>query len=123
MQYPKLVYKCHSPIRQIYGYAIGVYSEEAKTAPNASNVLENMLDFISNEDLKQLGLNTVGRFDKIKGQVINFPYCNICIHCRARQNNFYLLEKLNGQRGRVSKSLGSAMFLKDEGYGEWLFNS
>lgn len=116
-------YKCHSPVKQVYGYNIDVYGDSVKTVPNASTVLEKMLGFISNDDLKKLGLNTIGRFDKMNGKVVNYPYCNVCIHCGAPQNNFYLLQNLEKiQRNPDNEQLGSTTFLKDEGHGAWCFN-
>ncbi|MDO8180241.1 MAG: competence protein CoiA family protein [Undibacterium sp.] len=119
-----ICHKCHLPVKQVHGYSIDVYGDGAKTIPNASNILERMLSFISNEELKQLGLNTIGRFDKMNGKLIHYPYCNACIHCGTPQNNFYLLKNLeDAQSTSNRKKLGSAKFLKNEGCGEWHFNS
>ncbi len=117
-----ICFKCKGAVKQVYGYAIDVYGDAAKTVPNASTVLERMLQFISNDELRQLGLNTIGRFDKLDGKEVRFPYSNACIHCGAPQNNYYLIKKLEDAQFREDRSkMGSASFLKYEGAGEWSF--
>lgn len=86
-------WRCKNEVKQVYGFSIDVYGESAKTVPNASTVLLGLLDIITNEELKALGLNYIGHFDKLKGNAPGFPYCNVCIHCNAPQNNHYLMEK------------------------------
>lgn len=90
-----ICWRCNQPIKQIYGYAIDVYGDEAKTIPNASAILEEIHRFTPNNALELAGLNTIGRFDKINGKTVNFPYCNVCMQCGAPQDNFYLMKKLH----------------------------
>lgn len=92
--YPDICWQCKKPVKQIYGWAIDVYYDQAKTVPNASTILEKITAFASNESLRKAGANTIGRVDSMNGKKVNYPYVNICIHCQAVQNNYYLMEKL-----------------------------
>ncbi len=87
-------WKCGGNVKQVFGSSIGVYGESAKTVPNMSTVLRRFGDFIFNDELKALGLNTVGHFDRLKGNAPGFPYCNQCIFCGAPQNNHYVMKKI-----------------------------
>lgn len=87
-------WKCHGKVKQVFGRSIDIYEEFAKTVPNMSTVLSKFGGFISNEELKALGLNTIGKFEKLMGNAPGFPYCNVCIHCGAPQNNYYVMKKL-----------------------------
>jgi hypothetical protein len=91
-------WSCNKEVKQVFGRAIDVYGESAKTIPNMSTVLGGFAEFITNGELKDLGLNIIGRFDKLKGNAPGFPYCNVCIHCGAPQNNYYVMRKLE-ERG------------------------
>jgi hypothetical protein len=91
-------WKCRRGVKQVFGSSIDVYGESAKTVPNMSTVLSKFGEFISNEELKALGLNTIGKYEKLKGNAPGFPYCNVCIHCDAPQNNYYVMKKLE-ERG------------------------
>jgi len=88
-----LCWKCKKANKQIFGYSHELYNTQAKTVPNASTILSEVHDILSNEELKFLGLNTIGEFGDLKGNAPNFPFCNACIHCGAPQNNYYLMEK------------------------------
>lgn len=87
-------WKCHEEVKQVFGSSIDVYGESAKTVPNMSTVLSKFSEFISNEELQALGLNTIGKFEKLKGNAPGFPYCNVCIHCGVPQNNYYVMKNL-----------------------------
>lgn len=109
-------WRCKKSVKQVYGFSIDVYGEEAKTVPNASTVLLELLDIITNEELKALGLNYIGHFDKLKGNAPGFPYCNVCIHCDAPQNNHYLMERSKLR----SHNAGFETFVSyREAAGEW----
>lgn len=109
-------WRCKNVVKQVYGFSIDVYGEEAKTVPNASTVLLGLLDIITNEELKALGLNYIGYFNKLKGNAPGFPYCNVCIHCDAPQNNHYLMARSKLQ----SHNAGSETFVSyREAAGEW----
>lgn len=85
---------CRKEIKQVYGYAIDVYGNKAMTVPNASTVLEEIHELVTNEELKNLGLNLIKSCKNLKGNAPNFPYCNICVHCGLPQSNHYLMQKL-----------------------------
>lgn len=70
------------------------WNPSANTVPSLSNRLEAIQADISNEELAAQGLNLVGRKDVINGKITRFPFCNLCIHCRAPQNNFHLTERI-----------------------------
>lgn len=111
-----ICWKCKNPVKQVYGSAIDVYEDSVKTVPNASTVLSKLKKFISNDELRELGLNTVGKHENLKGNAQGFPYCNECAHCGAPQNNHYLLKHLQ-DGGRTT---GEAMFTSPrESTGEW----
>ena len=57
-------------------------------------MLEAIQSDITNDDLASQGLNLIGRRDVINGKQTRFPYCNLCLHCRAPQNNHFLSERL-----------------------------
>lgn len=72
----------------------GRWHEPAYTVAGLSNLIEATHKVISNEELATQGLNLIGRHDVINGKTTRFPYCNLCIHCHAPQNNFYLSKKI-----------------------------
>ena len=112
-------WKCGRAIKQVYGSSIDVYETRAMTVPNMSTVLSQFNEFISNNELKALGLNTIGCFEKLKGNAPGFPYCNVCIHCGAPQNNYYVMKKLSAQGGR-SELLRTEEFASSrESSGAW----
>ncbi|MDE2414337.1 MAG: hypothetical protein KGM60_06215 [Comamonadaceae bacterium] len=71
-------------------YYEGRWNPMVYTAPSLSNKLEAIQADISNEELAAQGLNLIGRQDVIRGKPTRFPFCNLCLHCHAPQNNFYL---------------------------------
>lgn len=99
---------CHSPVKQVLehmrgdgGAALtpddfyeGRWNPSANTVPSISNRLEALQADISNDELAAQGLNLVGRKDVINGKPTRFPYCNLCLHCRAPQNNFHLSNRM-----------------------------
>ena len=110
-----MCWKCLYPIKLVCGYAIDWFEEVAKTVPNASNILREMVkEIITNAELRALGLCTVGKAEKLKGNAPKFPYCNHCPHCGAPQNNFYLMKKI--------KEMKSIPFTSPrEASGKWVF--
>ena len=95
-----------------------MYGEFAKTVPNASTILSKFSRFITNDELKSLGLNTIGKYEKLKGNASGFPYCNVCIHCGAPQNNHYLINHLEKQ----DSEFGEAEFTSPrEASGNWVW--
>ncbi|WP_250482842.1 competence protein CoiA [Caballeronia sp. GaOx3] len=114
---------CGRQVKQVYGYAIDVYGEVAKTVPNASSVLERISGFIRNDELVSLGLNPIARFDEFKGKTMRFPFCSACAHCGAPQNNYHLLSKLERNQSVDSALLGTATFTSSrQSTGSWRFD-
>ena len=112
---------CQKEVKQVYGYAIDVYGDEAKTVPNASNILEYIHSFISNDELKSLGLNSIKACNNLKGNAPNYPYCNICSHCNLPQSNFYLMKKL-ANTSQSSESIEYADYeIKVKSIGKWKY--
>lgn len=64
------------------------------TVPRLSNLLEAVQVDISNDELAAQGLNLIGRREIINGKQTRFPFCNLCLQCRAPQNNHFLTQKL-----------------------------
>lgn len=123
-----ICWKCKKQVRQVFGSSIDVYGESAKTVPNMSTVLEGFFEFITNDELRSLGLNSIGRFERLKGNAPGFPYCNQCIHCGAPQNNYYVMKKIEGDAdfgGEIDPELpfmGSQEFVSPrEGVGYWQY--
>ena len=71
-------------------YYEGRWNPTVYTVPSLSNKLEAIQADISNKELSAQGLNLIGRQDVIRGKPTRFPFCNLCLHCHAPQNNFYL---------------------------------
>jgi len=111
-------WKCKKENKQVFGYFIDWYESRAMTVPNASTVLSEITNIVNNEDLKSLGLNSIGEFGKLKGNAPNFPFCNICLYCGAPQNNYYLMEKLKFNSETKSVEYQS----KNQFTGKWLLN-
>jgi Competence protein CoiA-like family len=117
-------WQCLQPIKQIYGYSIDVYGDRAKTIPNASAILEAIHHFAPNKTLELAGLNSIVRIDTIKGKNTNYPFCNVCIHCKAPQNNFDLMRKLSEHLEAESTDTTEIMVTagsKSLKNGEWKF--
>lgn len=91
---------CQKPVKQVYGYlkrledANGEWHERAFTVASLSKALESVLTVITNDELAAQGLNSIERYDVVRGKPTNWPYSNACSHCRAPQNNFHVGEKL-----------------------------
>jgi len=102
---------CKKPVKQVFDHLDGQHAprdevltidtihegrwhEPAYTVPSLSNLIEATHKVISNEELATQGLNLIGRHDVINGKTTRFPYCNLCIHCHAPQNNYYLSKKI-----------------------------
>lgn len=109
---------CAKEMKQIYGYSIDIYRDVAKTVPNASTVLEHINTFITNDELKKLGLNTIKACENLKGNARQFPYCNTCLHCGLPQSNYHLMQKLNSDLGHTARSEVEYQF-KSKMNGNW----
>lgn len=77
----------------------GRWDPSPNTVANISQRLEAVCRDISNNELAASGLNLIGRKDVINGKPTRFPYCNMCVHCGAFQNNHHLTQRvLAGRR-------------------------
>lgn len=105
-----ICWACKKPIKQVLDclcsdskelvpddYYEGRWTIPAYTPPSISNTLEEVSGSISNEALAEAGLNLIGRHDTQNGKPTRFPYCNLCLHCRAPQNNFFLSERIHAK--------------------------
>lgn len=72
----------------------GRWDPPAYTVASLSNMLEAVQADIPNDELAAQGLNLIGRRDVINGKQTRFPFCNMCLHCRAPQNNHFLSKRL-----------------------------
>lgn len=115
---------CKKPIKQVFDHLDGQHApkgevltidtvhegrwhEPAYTVAGLSNLIEATHKVVSNEELAAQGLNLIGRQDVIKGKTTRFPYCNLCIHCHAPQNNFYLSKKIYASKEMQSQGEGA----------------
>ena len=94
---------CNKHVRNVFGHIVGMqigeeppeeWHERYFTVAQLSNVLEEVQQLVSDEELKAKGLNTVMKVSHIRGKPTNWPYCNRCLHCGAPQNNHHVGEKL-----------------------------
>lgn len=125
-----ICWACKKPVKQVIEHLVGKAGAETDvlspetfyegrwhepnyTVSSISNMLEKLQSDISNEELEGAGLNLVGRQDVINGKAVRFPFCNLCLHCRAPQNNFYLARTILGTKskeGQVLDTLDLDMF-------------
>jgi hypothetical protein len=125
-----ICWACKKPVKQVIEHCVGragaekdVLSPESYyegrwhephyTAPSVSNMLEKLQGDIPNEELEAAGFNLVGRQDVVNGKTIRFPFCNLCLHCRAPQNNFYLARTIlatKSKEGQVLDNLDLDIF-------------
>lgn len=120
---------CKRPVKQVIEHRHGGYSPDgealrpedfyegrwdspAYTVASISNMLDAVQADITNDELAAQGLNLIGRRDIINGKQTRFPYCNLCLHCRAPQNNHFL-----------SKRLYAAMQAQNSGEDDWALDA
>lgn len=72
----------------------GRWDTPAYTVASLSKMLEATHAVVSNEELAAQGLNLIDRKDVINGKPTRFPFCNLCLHCCAPQNNHFLSQRL-----------------------------
>jgi len=114
---------CKKPVKQVLEHRNGGDSTEGEalrpehfyegrwdppiyTVAKLSGLIEAIHGDITNEQLKAQGLNLVGRQDVINGKPTRFPFCNLCIHCRAPQNNFFVSERISADRRAQKAAAG-----------------
>lgn len=126
--YPDTCHRCNKPVKQVYGWAAGVYGDQAKTVPNVSTVLEKILTMTSNMTLRKAGVNTIVQ-DTGQGKYPKFAYANSCIHCGIVQKNDYLFKRLReyqreGEDGLLEDSvpnISSDIEPTLSGKGKWIY--
>ena len=123
---------CHKPVKQVYGFlkqsedAEYEFHPRALTVASISQAIEAVQVVISNDELIAQGLNIIGKQNVINGKKTVWPYCNMCLHCRAPQNNFQLGEKLSfalykeGEEAALLVGL-AAIARTVLGEGHWVF--
>jgi hypothetical protein len=102
---------CRRPVKQVLEHQRGGRGPDGKaltaadfyevrwdppayTVASLSKMLEATHAVVTNEELAAQGLNLIGRKDIISGKPTRFPFCNLCLHCRAPQNNHFLSQRL-----------------------------
>ncbi len=97
---PDTCWSCQRAVKQVYGHleklehTQGEWHPRACTPASISTALESVQAVISNEELVAQSINPIGKRDVIRGKKTNWPYSNLCLHCRAPQENFQFGEKL-----------------------------
>lgn len=102
--------ECNAPVKQVLAHKHGGSakgpeltpwdfhawpgSQPTHTVAGLAHQLEEAQADISNHELAAQGLNLIGLREVIDGEHTRYPYCNLCLHCRAPQSNFRLLERL-----------------------------
>lgn len=90
-----------------------------------SNSLENLHKVVSNQELRTAGINTIALPGELQGKQKSWPYCGICPHCGAAQNNHFVGEKVRkslywGDGGQqTTRLVPFNRFLP--GKGRWIF--
>ena len=120
-----ICWKCGKQNKQLVGYTVDVYGQNFQTVAHASSVLKEMRKIISNDSLKSLGLNTIGKIDVINGKQVNYPYCNACIHCGTLQNNYHIVKKLEASSLHgESITEGSVEYVSEKDFsGKWNYSN
>lgn len=80
---------------------------------------------ISNALLLDAGINTIGRFDYIKGKKVEFPHVNVCNHCDAVQNNQDVLRKVQYDK-LVEQSISivqTSSHHDERSLGKWVYTN
>lgn len=129
-----ICWSCKRPVRQIFDHVHGDHApdgevltmetvhegrwhEPAYTVAGLSNLIEKTHAVVTNEELIAQGLNPIGRRDAINGRPTRFPYCNLCRHCRAPQNNFHLSQRIYSELNKRDACADEGFFdeiLKDD---------
>ena len=112
---------CQKPVKQVYGYfepledaeAEGGWHERAFSVASISVDLAEIMTKVSNSELTAPGLNTLVERTSVRGNRTNWAHSNLCLHCRAPQDNFHL-----GKKSREAL-YGLTPAPDDEGYEMW----
>lgn len=111
-------WSCGSIVKQPCGYFHDVYASSIKSVPNCSRVLEEIKDYVSNENLASCGINQVSAHPELSGNSPDFPYCAECLNCGKPQSNYYLWEKF--KIARQNDVLRAEEFIVGECNGRWV---
>ena len=148
---------CERPVRQVIEHRHGGHNTEgqplapedfyegrwyppAYTVAKLSSMLEAAQLDIPNDEFAAQGLNLIVRKDVINGKPTRFPFCNMCLHCRAPQSNHFLSQRVYAamreqdsledgvthdapecETGQESRAFGIALIPREvEGLGAWV---
>lgn len=94
-------WKCQQPVKQVYGHLETLedaetwgWHERPFTVASISKDLAGVMLAVSNDELAAAGLNLITERKMIRGKPTHWGFCNLCLHCRAPQDNFHLGQKL-----------------------------
>ncbi|MCW5640977.1 MAG: hypothetical protein KIT63_02630 [Rhodoferax sp.] len=94
-------WKCNKPVKQVYGYLAELddaekwnWHERPFSVASISTDLAEVLRQVGNEILAAEGLNPITERTTVRGKATNWGFTNLCLHCRAPQDNFHVGLKL-----------------------------
>lgn len=92
-----ICWKCKLPVKQVYGY----FEEQEEnfhprsfTVAAMSKALDAVSSKFSNDELIDLGLNPIKKLNTIRGKKTDWPYVNVCLHCGAPQDNYFVGQRI-----------------------------
>lgn len=113
-------WKCSKPVKQVYGYLADLsdaekwsWHERPFSVASISTDLAEVLQEVGNEKLAAAGLNLVTERTTVRGKATNWGFTNLCLHCRAPQDNFHVGQKLQKALSGLAPGPG------DAGYEAW----
>lgn len=87
-------WNCKQAVTQIFTfYDEFAHESYPQSADQLGETLEALSYSINNIELKALGLNGIGWSPGKHGNSEEFPYCNTCRHCEAKQGNSFVLSQ------------------------------
>jgi len=101
---------CKKAVLQVYGHITNIEIGEAPperwieryyTEASMSADLEAVLEEVTNDQLKAVGLNTIMKRRLVRGKQTHWPYCNQCVHCGAPQDNHFVGERLRAAEADI----------------------
>ncbi|MDE2599012.1 MAG: hypothetical protein KGL40_05255 [Rhodocyclaceae bacterium] len=123
---------CRQPVKHAFGHIEGIeigddpgeeWHPRAFTVSFLANALKEVLEVVTNDELRSAGINTILKPGEVKGKHANWPHCGMCPHCGAPQNNFHIGEKV---RKALYSAEGQPTSLVpfnrlSTGHGAWVF--
>jgi hypothetical protein len=88
---------CQKPVKQVCGMTSSDDPHwwfRPMTVPSLSQMLLGVDQSVQADELRAQGLNEIGKQQIIQEKRTHWPHCNLCLHCRAPQNNYHVAEKL-----------------------------